>query len=93
MQQDRFVVRHAATSMDRGSGGAVLSGHWRVLASVPAEAARVHLSYIQRDGLTPRGDEGKNYGHESDEPNGIVFLNRSKTDRRKIAQEDAFYRS
>ena len=56
-------------------------------------AARAHLRYIQRDGVTPEGEEGKLYGRESDEPNGTVFLDRCQDDRHQfrliVSPEDA----
>ena len=47
-------------------------------------AARAHLRYIQRDGVTPEGEEGKLYGRTIDEADGKVFLDRCEDDRHQF---------
>jgi len=64
----RVIVKARITKLKRGNLG----------------AARAHLRYIQRDGVTPEGEEGKLYGRESDEPNGTVFLDRCEDDRHQF---------
>jgi hypothetical protein len=43
-------------------------------------AARAHLRYIQRDGVTREGDPGRLYDARSDEVDGAAFLERSEHD-------------
>lgn len=47
-------------------------------------AARAHLRYIQRDGVSPGGEEGKLYGRNLDEASGTVFLDRCEDDRHQF---------
>jgi len=44
-------------------------------------AARAHLRYIQRDGVTPEGEPGRLYGPETDQANGTAFLDSCEGDR------------
>src|SRR5262245_12261867 len=43
-------------------------------------AARAHLRYIQRDGVTRQGDPGRLYDSRSDDVDGAAFLERSERD-------------
>jgi type IV secretory pathway VirD2 relaxase len=43
-------------------------------------AARAHLRYIQRDGVTREGDPGRLYDARSDDVDGAAFLERSEHD-------------
>ena len=47
-------------------------------------AARAHLRYIQRDGVTPEGEPGQLYGPETDEANGTAFLDSCDGDRHQF---------
>lgn len=47
-------------------------------------AARAHLSYIQRDGVTPEGEPGQLYGPETDTANGTIFLDDCGADRHQF---------
>jgi type IV secretory pathway VirD2 relaxase len=47
-------------------------------------AARAHLRYIQRDGVTPEGEPGQLYGPEADEANGTAFLDSCEGDRHQF---------
>jgi type IV secretory pathway VirD2 relaxase len=47
-------------------------------------AARAHLRYIQRDGVTPEGEPGQLYGPEADAANGTTFLDDCGDDRHKF---------
>jgi len=47
-------------------------------------AARAHLRYIQRDGVTPEGEPGQLYGPDTDEANGTVFLDSCDGDRHQF---------
>ncbi len=47
-------------------------------------AARAHLRYIQRDGVTPEGEPGQLYGPETDAANGTTFLDDCGDDRHQL---------
>lgn len=47
-------------------------------------AARAHLSYIQRDGVTREGDPGRLYSAGEDEADGKAFLERADGDRHQF---------
>ncbi|MGH6617130.1 relaxase/mobilization nuclease RlxS [Sphingomonas sp.] len=47
-------------------------------------AARAHLRYIQRDGVTREGEPGQLYSGEHDAVNGKVFLERCNGDRHQF---------
>ena len=47
-------------------------------------AARAHLRYIQRDGVTPEGEPGLLYGPETDLANGTTFLDDCGDDRHQF---------
>lgn len=56
-------------------------------------AARAHLRYIQRDGVTPEGKPGRIYDAFSDEADGVDFLEQAEGDRHQfrfiVSAEDA----
>ena len=72
----RVIVKGRITKLKRGNLG----------------AARAHLRYIQRDGVTPEGKEGELYGRNTDEASGTIFLDRCEDDRHQfrliVAPED-----
>jgi type IV secretory pathway VirD2 relaxase len=47
-------------------------------------AARAHLRYIQRDGVTPEGEPGQLYGRDTDDANGTAFLDSCEGDRHQF---------
>jgi type IV secretory pathway VirD2 relaxase len=47
-------------------------------------AARAHLRYIQRDGVTPEGEPGQLYGPDADPANGTTFLDECGDDRHQF---------
>ncbi len=47
-------------------------------------AARAHLKYVQRDGVTREGEPGRLYDAANDEANGKDFLERSDGDRHQF---------
>jgi type IV secretory pathway VirD2 relaxase len=47
-------------------------------------AARAHLRYIQRDGVTPEGEPGQLYGPDTDKANGTSFLDDCGDDRHQF---------
>src|SRR5262245_29912743 len=60
----RVTVRARYTRQQIGAGG----------------AARAHLRYIQRDGVTREGDPGRLYDARRDDVDGVAFLERSERD-------------
>jgi len=72
----RVIVKARFTSFKRGGLG----------------AAKAHLRYIQRDGVTLKGERGSLYGSESDQIDGKAFLDRSEDDPHQfriiVAAED-----
>jgi type IV secretory pathway VirD2 relaxase len=63
------------------------------LAGKGLGAARAHLRYIQRDGVTPEGEPGRLYDASLDRADGKAFLARCEGDRHQfrfiVAAEDA----
>ena len=63
------------------------------LAGQGLQAARLHLRYIQRDGITRDGLEGELYDAASDRADGKAFLERCEGDRHQfrfiVSAEDA----
>ncbi len=47
-------------------------------------AARAHLRYIQRDGVTPEGEAGKLYSRDMDDVDGRDFLDSCEGDRHQF---------
>jgi type IV secretory pathway VirD2 relaxase len=47
-------------------------------------AARAHLRYIQRDGVTPEGEPGQLYGPDTDQANATAFLDDCGDDRHQF---------
>lgn len=72
----RVIVKARFTSFKRGGLG----------------AAKAHLRYIQRDGVTLEGERGELYGVDSDKIDGKAFLERSENDPHQfriiVAPED-----
>ncbi|MEQ1524152.1 MAG: DUF3363 domain-containing protein, partial [Aestuariivirga sp.] len=66
--QRRAIVKARITRLKRGDLG----------------AARAHLRYIQRDGVTPEGEPGQLYGPDTEEANGTVFLDSCDGDRHQF---------
>ena len=54
------------------------------LAGKGMGAARAHLRYIQRDGVTREGESGELYDAEQDRVDGKAFLERSEGDRHQF---------
>mgnify|MGYP001116935846 CR=1 FL=1 len=54
------------------------------LAGKGGQAARAHMRYIQRDGVTREGLPGELYGPETDQANGDEFLKRTAGDRHQF---------
>jgi type IV secretory pathway VirD2 relaxase len=78
-------------SVDRISGTRVRARRVVVKARVvklsglkAAGAAQAHLRYLQRDGVTREGDQGRFYSTFSDEVDGKAFLERGQHDRHQF---------
>jgi type IV secretory pathway VirD2 relaxase len=54
------------------------------LAGKGGQAARAHMRYIQRDGVTREGLPGELYGPETDQADGADFLKRTAGDRHQF---------
>ena len=54
------------------------------LAGKGMDAARAHLRYIQRDGVTREGERGRLYDGRGDEADGKAFLDRADGDRHQF---------
>lgn len=76
------------SSRDRHGGirarRAVVKARLVRLGSKGGPAARAHLRYIQRDGVTREGEPGALYGRDVDVANGNAFLERSEGDRHQF---------
>ena len=60
--------------------GVIVKARYTRMAGAGMGAARAHLRYIQRDGVTRDGDRGQLYGAKHDDINGGAFLERSTAD-------------
>ncbi|MCX8478008.1 MAG: relaxase/mobilization nuclease RlxS [Sphingomonas sp.] len=71
----------------------VVKARLAMLAGKGAAAARAHLRYIQRDGVTRDGQPGTLYSADRDAADGRSFLERSASDRHQfrfiVSAEDA----
>jgi type IV secretory pathway VirD2 relaxase len=54
------------------------------LAGKGMNAARAHLRYVQRDGVTRDGEPGRLYGADADQVDGKAFLERQTGDRHQF---------
>lgn len=68
-RQRRVMVKHRIIAMDKPKA---------------MNAARAHLRYIQRDGVTREGEPGRLYGAEDDKVDGRAFLDRQAGDRHQF---------
>ncbi|MER8716601.1 relaxase/mobilization nuclease RlxS [Mesorhizobium sp. M1295] len=80
--------RHAALRQRR----AVVKARIVKLAGKGVDAARAHLRYLQRDGITREGEPGELYSADSDRVDGKAFIDRADGDRHQfrfiVAPED-----
>ena len=74
--------RCAAAAAD-GEGSSSRPG-WFGSRGPISSAARAHLRYLQRDGITREGQPGELYDAASDEADGKAFLERSGGDRHQF---------
>ena len=72
--------RHAAFRARR----VIVKTRLAMLAGKGAAAAKAHLRYIQRDGVTREGEPGALYSAEQDLADGKAFLERCEDDRHQF---------
>ena len=73
-------VRAAAGLIAPGTRRVIVKARYTRMAGSGLEAARAHLRYIQRDGVTPEGTRGRLYDRDRDDADGRAFLDRSERD-------------
>ncbi|MCP4183018.1 MAG: conjugal transfer protein TraI, partial [Hyphomicrobiales bacterium] len=61
-------------SFQPGRRRVIIKARFTRIKSGDLGAARAHLRYIQRDGVTREGEPGKLYGQDSDRVDGKTFL-------------------
>jgi len=74
----------AAGFMRGGERRAVVKVHIAKLKAGNLSAARAHMRYIQRDGVTLEGEPGQLYGKDTDEADGSAFVGRCEGDRHQF---------
>jgi type IV secretory pathway VirD2 relaxase len=73
-------VRAAAGLISPGSRRVIVKARYTRITAGDMGAARAHLKYIQRDGVTRDGDVGRLYDAQQDDVDGRAFLERSEND-------------
>ncbi len=73
-------VRAAAGLIAPGSRRVIVKARYTRIVAGDMGAARAHLKYIQRDGVTREGDVGRLYDAQQDDVDGRTFLERSEND-------------
>jgi len=74
----------SAGFMAGGSRKAVIKVRIAKLRTGNLSAARAHMRYIQRDGVTLRGEPGQLYGKDTDEADVSAFVERCEGDRHQF---------
>ena len=73
-------VRAAAGLIAPGSRRVIVKARYTRITTGDMGAARAHLKYIQRDGVTREGEAGRLYDAQHDDVDGRAFLDRSEND-------------
>src|SRR5262245_65783347 len=73
-------VRAAAGLIAPGTRRVIVKARYTRIIAGDLGAARAHLKYIVRDGVTREGEAGRLYGAASDDIDGKAFLERSEKD-------------
>ncbi len=73
-------VRAAAGLIAPGSRRVIVKARYTRISAGDMGAARAHLKYIQRDGVTREGEVGRLYDAQRDDVDGASFLERSEND-------------
>lgn len=83
----------ASRSFQPGRRRVVIKARFTRFKNGSISAARAHLRYIQRDGVTREGAPGELYGPETDRADGKAFLSEAEGDRHQfrfiVAPEDS----
>jgi hypothetical protein len=79
-----FGTLAAAGFYPGGQRRAIVKARITKLKAGDLGAARAHLRYIQRDGVTPEGEPGKRYRRDTDEADGKAFLDNCEGDRHQF---------
>jgi type IV secretory pathway VirD2 relaxase len=86
-------LRARAGIVAPGSRRVIVKARYTRIAAGDLGAARAHLSYIQRDGVTREGNPGELYDANRDHADGTAFLGRSVDDphqfRFMVSAEDS----
>ena len=70
-------LRAAAGLIAPGSRRVIVKARYTTISGGDLGAARAHLKYIQRDGVTREGEAGQLYDATGSEADGLAFLDRS----------------
>jgi type IV secretory pathway VirD2 relaxase len=73
-------LRAAAGIVAPGSRRVIVKARYTRIAAGDLGAARAHLRYIQRDGVTREGERGQLYNASREDVDGGAFLDRSTND-------------
>ena len=73
-------MRAAAGLIAPGSRRVIVKARYTTISGGDLGAARAHLKYIQRDGVTREGEAGQLYDATGADADGVAFLDRSETD-------------
>ncbi len=73
-------LRAAAGIVAPGSRRVIVKARYTRIAAGDLGAARAHLRYIQRDGVTREGERGQLYDASREDVDGAAFLERSTND-------------
>ncbi len=73
-------VRAAAGLIAPGSRRVIVKARYTRIAGGDLGAARAHLKYIVRDGVTREGEPGRLYGASGEDVDASLFLDRSEQD-------------
>ncbi len=80
-------------SFQPGRRRVIVKARFTRIKSGDLGAARAHLRYIQRDGVTREGEPGELYGRDNDRVDGKAFLEGTEDDRHQfrfiVAPEDS----
>lgn len=80
-------------SFQPGRRRVIIKARFTRIKNSDLDAARAHLRYIQRDGVTREGEPGELYGRDSDRVDGKAFLEGTEDDRHQfrfiVAPEDS----
>jgi len=86
------AMARSGTGFGAGRRRVVIKARFTRFKAGDLGAARAHLKYIQRDGVTREGERGSLYGAGTDDADGKALIERSQGDRHQfrfiVAPED-----